>query len=735
MKRYEKVLILLVIISFALQFFVSNTSIKLFLFLSVWALAFSYIIGGYWILAAKESKKISLSILAGLAFGLSIMPIPFIVKVIFSKWFYLFPVLNGALCLFLILYIIRSRNEIGISMKNIFKRSIIILLISSFFIYVPYTSNKPFRHFLKMLNYGDKHIENNVLMFDYISDFQKAYKNNNCDEAINYALKAHKAGKLWLGVDEGENEVLDDTEAHKIGITYLNLYKAYRCKADVEFDNKKFDNALQNYQIAHNYLLASQSSSAYWKEEEIWSLNNIAMTHRNLNQLSMADSLHVEAIEMYDSIVGKKNRDYALLLQNLGISQMSGANYQNSENMFLGAISILEKDSKNEKSREDLAKNYILLGYNFAWQGKFKEALTYADKAYQYAMDKSIELCQIKQLQGHCLLALNDFPKSELKLKESLSCFENNSKNDSYGIVECNFLLSKIKLMQAQYDEAESYISAGMKILENLHDTQRQNYVKFLDILADLKHTTGDYKEAESLCQQAIGIYEHSLNSEIFNLSVLKIKLSSLKIKLSKFDEAKQLYDETIPFILGSLESKNYQIIGLQNSLANVNYGLGNINTADSLFKNEINLNKQFGFENSLETAVALGGLANIEGGRGSYKTADSLFRKSLNMCEQIFNGNSPIIASVYLNYGIMQAKENKLEEAENNINIAMSMYKDIFKENHDVFADIYVAKGDIYEKRANAKLAKENYIRALEIYRAKFDEDHWIIIITKRKL
>lgn len=733
MKRYEKILILIVIISFVLQFFVPNTAIKLFLFLSVWTLAFLYIIGGYWILAAKESKKISLSILAGLAFGLSIIPIPFIVKVVFSKWFYPFPVPNAILFLFLILYIIRNRGEINISVKNIFKRSIVILLISSFFVYVPYASNKPFRHFLKMLNYGDKHIENNVLMFDYISDFQKAYKNNNCDEAINYALKAHKAGKLWLRVDE--DDILDDTEVHKINITYTNLYKAYNCKAGVEFDNKNFDNALQNYQIARDYLLASQAISAYWKEEEIWSLNDIALTYRSLNQFSIADSLYIEAIEMYDSIVGKKNRDYALLLQNLGISQMSGANYQNSENMFLGAISILEKDNKNEKNRVDLAKNYILLGYNFAMQGKFKEALMNAEKANEYAKDKSTELCQIKQLQGRCLLGLNDFQKSEIKLKESLNCFENYSKNDIYGIVECNFLLSKIKLMQAQYDESESYISAGMKILENLNDTQRQNYVNFLGLLANLKHTTGEYKVAESLYRQAIGIYDQTLNSDNFNLSVLKIKLSSLKIKLSKFDEAKQLYYETTAFILGGLESNNYRMLGLQNSLASVNYGIGNVNAADTFYKNEIELNKLLGFENNPEIAVALGGLANIEGDRRNYKTADSLFRKSLSMCKQIFSGKSPVTASVYLNYGIMQIKENKLEDAGNNINIAFSMYKELFKESHDVFADIYVAKGDIYEKRANAKLAKENYIRALEIYRAKFDEEHWKIIMTKRKL
>src|SRR5690606_35778495 len=178
-------------------------------------------------------------------------------------------------------------------------------------------------------------------MFDYTEECEEAIEKGDCDRAIEYALKANKAGKLWLGVEEkvhsntgilkglqnDSSQLSEDignsikpysneSVLWKISGTYNNLYKAYQCKAGAEYDNNKFKEALINFNIAHQYLTTFDHNTQYWEEEKSWSLSNIAYCYKNLRKFAIADSIFLEAIENHKSVKDSADKGLAKLYSN-----------------------------------------------------------------------------------------------------------------------------------------------------------------------------------------------------------------------------------------------------------------------------------------------------------------------------------------------------------------------------------------------------------------------------------
>ena len=260
MKRYEKILLIIFGVVFALQLFVIPLTTALFAF-TTWILCASYIIGGHWLFKAKENKKTSLCISAGIVLGVSLANLPYLIWLFKGTYVYFLPIANGLLCLYLLGYLFvkrKSEKDLG-SIKLIFIRSLIILTVSSFFTYIPITF-KPYRSVVYALNNGNDRTQANIRIFDYTAEYEDALKNDECEKAIHYALKAEESGRIWLGIPleyvygtsekEGfisAQDYLIRSQLWKMSGAYTNLYKAYNCKADDHYEKLQYEKALAYY--------------------------------------------------------------------------------------------------------------------------------------------------------------------------------------------------------------------------------------------------------------------------------------------------------------------------------------------------------------------------------------------------------------------------------------------------------------------------------------------------------
>lgn len=767
MKRYEKILTVIGAAFFAMQLLPNFAGKSALFALTTWLLALSYFIGGYWLFNPKENKKYFLPITAGVAFAVSIIALPFIIRLRLDNSYYFFPILNGLLCIGLTIYslINRKTKKIESNIKNIFKRAVVILAISSFFTYTP-NSFKPFRHILIALNNGNEYLVNNLLMFDYTEEFEDALDKGDCDKAIEFALKANKSGKIWLGINEIEeqsadttiellNQLLQDStttklspeienalkaftnqnELYKISGTYKNLYEAYKCKANGEYDNNQFSEALLNYQTANKYLTACDHNSKYWDKEKSWALNNIAHCYKSLNKLTLADSFYVEAINNYKKVIDTADNGLAKLYSNLAHSLSEELEFEYSSNLFQAANSILKKDTSNAENRKDLVTNYNGLAKNYLQQDSLENGLFFIKRAMKFANKGEAEYCATTLYYAVCLYRLNEYQKSDSVLKTCLQCYENQPKNDRQNIAECNLLLSQVNIALAKYDDARKYVNTGIEITTKNFGSNSSRYANYLKVFAHLNKIVGDYPTSEKQYNQVIEIYIRELGDKNNKLPSVLAGLADLEIILSNLNSAKQHSDNSLSIASSYIPLTYPSTTDLLNEAAYVNYCLGLYKPADTLYRKVITINDNYGLNSDATTAIALNGRGLIETARKNYKKADSLFQQSLVLHRQLFTDNNPMTAIVYLNYGSLCIQEGKFAEAEEKINKALTIDKQFFKSDHDIFADIYVAFGDIAKKKGQKEIANDNYKKALDIYKKKFNAEHWKIIATQRKL
>ncbi|MEQ1733840.1 MAG: tetratricopeptide repeat protein [Bacteroidia bacterium] len=732
MKLYEKIILILVAISFAISFLkVSDADVYLMMAISL--LSLSYLICSYWLFNTGSIKKIVLPVLSGFLLCISIFSLTQLIYLNREDAFLILPITNVILFIYLSVYLIvkrKSKTDLK-DVKLIFARSLITLVVSSFFAYTPITF-KPYRKIVYALNNDNYDIQCNLLMFDYTEQFDEAIKQGNCDKAIEYALVANTMGKIWLGIESNNDSNIVRWE---IGGTYNNIYDAYKCKAWAAYNNNNFEEALINYKIAYRYLTTNETTSNYWKKEKSRALSSIAFCYKNINKFQEADSLFMRAIEHYKTVNDTLDKGLADLYSGFASSLSRQLEFSYANKLLFNANFILRKDSLNKESREDLVSNYIDITDNYLQQDSLQHALFYINKSLSFLDNKQGgAYCKSLFYYSVCCFKMNQYHKADSILKKSLQLYEKQPKTNGQDIANCNFVLGQICIALAKYDNAKHYLNKGMEITKNNFGINNSRYASYLKILAHLNKITGDYTTSKQQYKEALAIYTQEFGDRNNNLPPILSGLADISITLSEFTQAKSYADSSLSIAAIYSPLTKLNATSLLNTTAYVDYCLGFYKPADTLYNKVLRIINNYNIENDASKAIALNGLGLVEFAKKNYLKADSLFLKSLNLHQTIFSDNHPLTAIVYLNFAVLLIQENKLVDAEQNINKAMQINKAFFKNNHDVFADIFIVFGDVAKKQNQNNIAKEHYKKALDIYIKKFDEKHWKIISTRKK-
>ncbi|MGV3587422.1 MAG: tetratricopeptide repeat protein [Adhaeribacter sp.] len=762
MKRFEKILIIVFCICFGLQLLDFSQKRILFLF-TTWLLSVSYLVGGYWLLNPKKQKSLVIPIFAGLAFATALYSLPFNIWLNREPYFNFLPVANGLLFIFLFLQFLFLKSSEAFSRTRIpiLFRSGIILILTVFFTYSP-ISLMPFRSIVYVLNRGEARLQNNILMHHYIAEYKKAFEKGNCNNAIKYALKANEAGKFWLGITEENldtSSTIDITkhsndkylysikeikslsnsdleQLDKIAGTYNNLYWAYKCQADNDYGKRRFNEALKNYETAHYYLQYAANKTKYWNGVKSHSLNKIALCYRNLAKYSIADSLFLEAIEIYKINNNTEDPELAYIISNLAFSLSEELQFEQANKLFRMANFILEKQTPYAEKSNDLISNYNSIAKNYLQQDSVGRALFFINKAFKVSGSKNLEKpCETLVYYGISYYKLNKFQKADSVLNSCFQCYEKFPKTHSQNIAECSFVMSQVNIALAKYDKAKTYLSKGLSLTKKNYGHNSSRYANYLRVFANLNKITAEYSTAEKQYKAVINIYKRELGEKNSKLPTVLSGLADLEVVLSKLDSAKVHSNESLSMASNFLPLSYPSTTDLLNEAAYVNYNLELYKIAEAQYLKVIAVNNNFGIHTSVTTATALNGLGLIEYAKNNYKNADSLFLASLNMYESIFTINHPLPASVYLNLGRLNMDKGNLDEAEIYLDNALQTYRKFYKNEHTIFGDIYVALGDLALNKKQNDLAKRYYNKALTTYQKLFNDSHWKVTTTRQRV
>jgi tetratricopeptide (TPR) repeat protein len=765
MKRYEKILLLLLAVIFLLQLLDFTGKVALFR-LICWLLGGSYLFAGYWLLRTAEKKHAVLAVLAGIAFAPVVAYLPSLLWLRMEAIKYYLPVANALLFIFLGIYLLVKRKS-GEELKHrklLFARSAVFLLLSGFFSYTP-VSFTPYRKIMYALNNGNEYLQANLRMFDYMYLHEEAREAGNCDQSLEYALKENKAGRFWLGLEKdadsevtkgkaaltrllGDTAVIidqvvnsnrvfaDEPDLWMICGTYSDIYEGYKCKADRAYNGEHYGDALREFITAHFYLNACEHKFKNWNVEKAWSLNNIAHCYRKMGNYAYADSFFVEAIRKYKAVNTTEDIGLAQLYSNFGYSLTDEMEYNLSVRLFKRSNAILKKDSLNPENRESLVSNYLGITDNYLKMDSLQHALFFAKKAIRYSdRSKGKGTCQPDLFYGVCLLKLNAYSEADSVFKNCRSCYEQEGKEYRQMVAECNLELAIVNIALARYEKAKTYLDEGMEITAQNYGTTSTRFANYLKVKAYLHQLTGDYAQAETEYNTVLNIYRNESGSSDYRIPEVLAGLAEVNISLSELPDAKTNAANAVSLAAANGTLNYPGSSGVNNAAAYVNYCSGLYTPSDTLYKKVISINSSYGLTENAAIAIALNGLGLNATATHNLQQADSLFRKSLAMHQRIFTDIHPHTATVYLNYGNLLIAQGRLQEAEEKINKALQINTPVYKSDHDFFGDVLVAQGDLARKKGQTALARENYTKALAIYQRKFNETHWKIKATRGKL
>lgn len=739
MKRYEKIILFIFIVGFGLQ--VLNFPGKLALFvLASWLLATSYLIGGYWLFGAKESKKTILSVVSGIAISSSLFSFPFVIWINTTIYSYFLPIVNGLLCLFLVAYLLQKRKskEDFQNIRLIFLRSLVILILSSFFTYTP-ISFKPFRDLLYALNNGRAPIQNNLLMFDYAEKSREALEKEDCENAIHYGIKAIESGKAWLRITPDQLSTIDHStlqkELLKISGSYTNLYNSYKCMASQLFTQKEYNQALGYYLKADSILNVCELNSEYWKTERAYSMNKIGLCHKKLQNYYSADSLFVKAVEQYKKVKNTPDRNLALFMGDFAKSLSEQGEHEHSILLYQTCNSILERDFSNEENKKEILSNFFNLIESYIQTDNQEQAELHIKKAFEIIDLNTANFCHINALQGIYHQKSSAFKKAHEVLRKSLQCYKNTYNDTHPTIAENYFWLAQIEVSLAKYDHARNSINKGIEIVVKNFGRDNQKLMKYLRVEAFLEKELGNYQKALKNYLEILNYYNHEFGENTIEASDILSNIADLEIALGEYDLAKLHSNRSLSIANQHAPLNTSSASSLLNNAAYVNYSIGNYNLADSLYQKTIKVNQEHNLQTTAPFAIALNGLGLLRTVKKDYYKADSLFSQTVKLQEDIYSQNHPYTGIVYMNYAHLKIEQNQISEAKKMLQLAQNIQKKFFDANHDFFADIYVAFGNISIKERQYKTAKDYYGKALTIYQNKFDKSHPKTLETKEKL
>ncbi len=769
MKKYEKRLLLAIAILFIvyLLFPIAHILSTPF-FITLWVLAISYCTRSYWMFNTQTEKQTYLPLCAGIVFALAIITIPSAVQLQALEIYTYLPIptilLTIGLGIYCLLY--RKTAKLTVDTKYILYRGLILSIVCSFFLYTPETY-RPYRKILIQLNQGNEFLTNNLLMMDYTYESDAAVDENNCDIAIDYALKANAHARKLIEKTEVEvqnyqtreiifNELNHDNtvnystdavemlenytgESHlyPIGRTYTTLYNAYSCKADNLYNQNNLKGALSNYLTAYKYLTTTEIKSQYWQEEKSRALNMIAICYKDLHKTELAAVFYFHAIDNYHKATGQERIDVtaSTYYNNLAALFSSQYEYETSNKIYNEIITDLLQEKQTIEHQEVIIKSYQAQTINYLAQDQLKQALQTIEKARKILQKNDPNYCNFRLTEALCQFRMNQFKDAEVTLNECIRCFEDTDPKPVSKIIESSILLGQIELALGQFKKAEKTLDTSLKLTAKTGGEHTDLYAYNLKVIGDLNKMLGQYQAAAQQYQTVLAIYDKNQGILVHNIPLTLISLSDLELIRGDLAKARLHIEDAKTMTLGKEQPTNLSHTNILNQMAHVAYHQGRVTEADTLYQKVIQITTKLDFTHSTQYAQALNGLGLVEMDRKKYSQADSLFREALALHQQIYSDQSPFTAQVYLNYGILHVREGKLADAATKLNRSYQINQEFFKADHPIFGDIAVALGDLAVKKGERDVAQQQYQKALTIYNKYFDTTHWKVRETQQKL
>ncbi len=726
-KKYIEIFILGIVFIYFLSGALGISHFPGFSFLSLVLVALIAILGFNLYRPEKytnKTKTILFGILCGfgfstgiISFGAKILNHTNLVSLIFAT-----P--NFILFLILIFLFIKSRKTSDTEktrfLKGLLTRSTIILVIFLIVLPLPY-------YILNVhLNKSDAVLHNRGLgKLYYLKSIEHSQK-DEYNEALRYANKSMDSYKIAWGQDSTRYwEVYDAFFQSYFGLIQHN-YQA------------------GNYQEVLDYAELIKTPMEIWYgdscKQEAVVMTMVAGAYQQDENYNIADSLYIEALQIYKHVFKSKNIYYSSTLKLLANSYREQYYYKDAIELYESVLYLLQKDTSNYTSTKqpEEAKNIL----------ENSIASANSEMAWAYSLNQNYDTAQVlfeKALAIESFTIHQDFPTTLTRYayntlyqgdyKEAKERITNavQVSLEAFGEKHYDYLyaldgLNSVNTTLAEYDEAEKGCVNAISILNQITQLKDDYYASLIYAYGQVKYNQASYDSASMLYNQAL---RYTSDKSIQYADIL-VSLSRLNGDLTKYDvaysQAKQASkiaheyfdNEDSPFMVDYLRNEAY-----------VSYLLSEYTNADKLYKKCYSIDTTNNNEGDVGFASTLNGLGLIKSAKNDFIVADTLFNNSLKIYKNKIGVNHPNYATVLYNRAYLRLRQKKLNEAEKLFDESLAIIIETINGTHDKVADNYTGLGEIKLKQKDYKTALDYFEKAYSIYTGKFEAEHAKVILT----
>ena len=433
---------------------------------------------------------------------------------------------------------------------------------------------------------------------------------------------------------------------------------------DAAFPYVKFENWSLCERLAGQALQGSKSIREFSIQTEDAGrlLNQAAFYLHSLGQLTLAEPLYQQALEIRRQVFGECHPDVATSLNNLAVLYRSIGRFQEAVLLYRKSLEVycrLPREHFDDfiATINNLALLYDLMGQYDEAEPLFHQA---KDLCCQVLGDDGPAFAGIINNLGMLYHATGRYDRAEPLLQRALEIRRDvlGERHPDYATSLNN--LGAICKSTGRYDEAESLLQRAVDVGREALGENHPQVAAGLNNLAGLYYSAGRYEDAETLFRKALEIRRKVLGENHPELGDSLNNLALLCCDVDRFEEAEQLYQQAITVYCRALGERHARFALSLNNLAGLYMRTDRYSDAEPLYQQALRIRRQSLGEQHPDVAQTLNNLGWLWFLLGRYEEAERLYQQAMEIWLKVLGPDHPTTKTCQANYDLVRSKRDE---------------------------------------------------------------------------
>lgn len=285
--------------------------------------------------------------------------------------------------------------------------------------------------------------------------------------------------------------------------------------------------------------------------------------------------------------------------------------------------------------------------------------------------------------------------------------------------------LSSVRQRQGRYEDAESALEDGLRLLEAAVGAEHPETAAQLVAMAQCYKAHGEWQKGEFCLVRALAFYRDTFGEASMPVAHMSTLLAELQRVQGNMPAADKLYSRALCVVECCLGSEHIELTTYINNVAEVARVQGNLGRAELLYKRALYIDEATYGHNSATLPIRLSNLGELYRDMGRLDEAEPLYARALSLDEVALGKDHPNIATYLNNLAGCRKAAGKLQNALDLYGRALAIDTDALGQDHPDVAICHNNMAGLYRALGESLKALSLYERALAINSAALGEGH----------